>query len=201
MRDQAPNEHATDLALQAALGEFSAIRQRMDVFAQAQVAVFTTGITAAGVVAGLALDKHRLNLLLFISVLAPVLASTHSDLRNRIGDNGIYIGQALWPYIQSLTRDDLPSRSEHWETEVDRRLVLVGVIQAPALLLSMSVAVLVIRFGVLSEAHAEGYDVLWYLGAVLTTVSGVYTAGVYLTLRAGKAVEREVGSARESNQS
>jgi hypothetical protein len=186
-----PNERPTELALQAALAEFNGIRARMDVFSQAQVTLFTAGITAIGVIAGLALDKQKYNLLLFISIVAPVLVSTHSDLRNRIGMNGAYIRFKLWPYIVELTDPKLPSWEDQWRTKVDQRLVLLGVSQAPALLLSASVAVLVIRIGALSETHADGYGILWCFGVALTVLSSLYTLAVFHALRKPRQDERE----------
>jgi hypothetical protein len=165
----------------------------MDVFSQAQVTVFTAGVTAIGVIVGLALDKHNPNLLLFISVLAPVLVSTHTDLRNRIGENGAYIGTKLWPYIRRLSRSDLPSWEEHWEYRVNKYLILVGVSQAPALLLATSFAVLAIRSGVVLHGHHQsshgngGYVVLWGVGMSLSILSGGYTAAVLNALRGAKA--------------
>jgi hypothetical protein len=157
----------------------------MDVFAQAQMAVFTAGVTAIGVIAGLALQEGgNKNLLLFISVLAPILICTHSDLRNRIGQNGAYIGAKLWPYIQTLTDDSLPSWESKWEGGVNSLLVLVGVSQAVALLTLASVGALVARTHALSEHN--GYQYLWVGGALLTVLSVAYAAWVFISVKTAK---------------
>jgi hypothetical protein len=157
----------------------------MDIFAQAQMTVFTAGVTAIGVIAGLALkEKGNQNLLLFISVLAPILICTHSDLRNRIGQNGAYIGATLWPHIQTLTENNLPSWESSWESRVNSLLVLVGVSQAVALLTLASVGALVARMHALSEHN--GYQYLWVGGALLTVLSVAYAGWVFISVRAAK---------------
>lgn len=93
----------------------------MDVFAQAQVALFTAGVTAIGVLAGVAIGKDP-NLLLLVGIVAPVVLSTHTDLRYRIGQNGAYIGARLWPRVQDLSEPDLPAWEVEWESKMGGKL-------------------------------------------------------------------------------
>ena len=177
-------------ALQAALAEFSGIRARMDVFTQAQMAVLTVGVAAIGVIVGVALRQHgKRDLLLLISLLEPILICTHSDLRNRIGQNGAYIGATLWPHIRKLTEGGLPSWESSWvgRSKVNSFVALVGVSQGPALLAIASVGVLVVRAHALFQ-HND-YQYVWVGGALLTVLSIAYTGIAFFSV---KAAQREV---------
>lgn len=185
-RKASPEDEARARALQAALAEFTGLRARMDVFAQAQMAVLTAGVAAIGVIAGFALKEGaKKDLLLLISVLEPILICTHSDLRNRIGRNGAYIGAKLWPYIQELTDERLPSWESSWsESKFNNVLATVGVSQGAALLTTASVGVLVARAGALYQEN--GYQYVWVIGALLTVVSIIYTGCAFVSVKAAQ---------------
>ncbi len=166
-----------DKAVDAALAEFSVLRALMAVRFQIQIVLLTGALTAIGVIAGLALQRNgNTNLLLFVPVLASVVAVLHGEQRSRIGLNGRYIRDCLWPYLKAKTDPLLPSWERYWWEHSNRTIVAIGGVQAVGFLLLMSIVALIVR--VEAATAGTGYTVVWWLGAVLTVNSLVYSINV-----------------------
>lgn len=170
----AESQRGSDQAIDAALAEFAALRALMATRVQLQVALLTAALTATGVIASIALqhDGNR-NLLLFIPILASVVAIIHSDQRSRIGLSGRYIRDRLWPYIQAKTDPTLPSWERYWWEHSNKAAVLIGGAQAASMLVLVGALSLISRSD--AAMAGDGYTVLWWLGALLTISSVLYS--------------------------
>jgi hypothetical protein len=167
---------SSDRALQAALAEFTAIRSLMSMRFQTQVAVLSAGLTAIGVVAGLALQHGGdRRLLLLVPILASVVATIHTELRIRIHLHGRYVNEKLWPHVTRLTEDEhLPSWEVFWGDEAPRALMAVAGAQASGFLVMASIIALAATAG--SLGHNAAYTAIWATGVVMTGVGAVYAA-------------------------
>ncbi len=94
-----------DKVIDIALAEFIALRGLIATMYQMRLALLAGGLTAMGVVAGLALhqDSNR-NLLLLIPALAATTVMINSELGRRIRLNGRYIYTKLWPFFGKTCR-------------------------------------------------------------------------------------------------
>ncbi|HSZ06279.1 MAG TPA: hypothetical protein VK778_13915 [Solirubrobacteraceae bacterium] len=166
---------SSDRALQAALAEFTVIRSLMSMRFQTQIAVLSAGLTAIGVVAGLALQHGGdRRLLLLIPILASVVATINTELRIRIDLHGRYVNEKLWPYVARLTEDELPSWEVYWGDEAPRALMAVAGAQPSGFFVMASIITLAATAG--SLGHDAAYVAIWATGVVMTGVSAVYTA-------------------------
>jgi hypothetical protein len=165
---------SSDRALQAALAEFVAIRSLMSMRFQTQIAVLSAGLTAIGVVAGLALQRggdHRL--LLLVPILASVVATIHSELRIRIHLHGRYVCEKLWPHVKQLTEDEqLPSWEEFWGDEAPPVLMAVAGASASGFFVMASIVALGASVG--SLGHNAADITIWAIGVLMTVVGTVY---------------------------
>lgn len=196
MTDTIPDIN-TDKAIDAALAEFTALRSLMAIRFQIQVALLTGALTAIGVIAGIALQHDgNKDLLLFIPVLASVVAIIHGEQRGRIGLNGRYIRDRLWPYLKAKTDPLLPSWEQYWWEHSNRVIVAIGGVQAAGFLLLMSALALLVR--VETAISGDGYSVVWWLGLVLTVNSCIYSFNVAFRFTQDEA-QRTIGDTPAQN--
>ena len=196
MADTIPDIN-TDKAIDAAIAEFTALRSLMAIRFQIQVALLTGALTAIGVLAGIALQPDgNKDLLLFIPVLASVVAIIHGEQRSRIGLNGRYIRDCLWPYLKAKTDPVLPSWEQYWWEHSNRVIVAIGGVQAAGFLLLMSALALIVR--VETAISGDGYSVVWWLGFVLTVNSLIYSFNVVFRFTRDEA-QRTIGDTPAQN--
>lgn len=116
--DDEPAESQDDRLLRdratvdVALAEFNALRAELTTHMTGQNTMIGLGVTAIGVVVGLAFGgSGDRQLLAIVPIVASVIILTYCGEAYRIVSIGRYIRDVLWPFLSERTHDRLPS----WE--------------------------------------------------------------------------------------
>lgn len=150
--------------LDVELAEFNALRAESVAQQTAQAALIGVGLTALGVVFGLAAKQGGDNhLLLAVPPLAAIISLIHASVTFRIIRIGDYIRDELWPAIQSQV-GPVPS----WQAYLvarrqGRNTIVQGLLNDGPGMALMAVA------SVVAVAAVDDVDLLLRLGGVLCT--------------------------------
>ncbi len=165
---------SADRAVDVMLAEFNALRAEMVAYISAQAAVVGLGLTALGVITGLAVGKDGDDeLLLAIPPLVALIVLVHIAGTYRVAKIGDYIREKLWPHLEARV-GAIPS----WEICVaeqrSRRMAFVKavVVDFPAMALFLAASIIV-----LATAQSK-FEALWWLGAVVTAIAIVFPVAV-----------------------
>ena len=110
-----PGSASPDRAIDVLTAEFSALRAEIVARMTKQAAILGAGLTAIGVIAGLALQKDGdERLLLGVPVLAALINVLYAADGYRAAKMGEYMRVELWPQLRSLTGGSLTC----WEDTV-----------------------------------------------------------------------------------
>jgi hypothetical protein len=148
--------------LDVELAEFNALRAESVVQQTAQTTLVGVGLTALGVVFGLAVKKGGDNhLLLAVPPLAAIISLIHASVTFRIIRIGDYIRDELWPAIQGQV-GPVPS----WQAYLvarrqGRNIIVQGLLNDGPGMTLMAVA------SVGAVAAVDNIDLLLRLGGVL----------------------------------
>jgi hypothetical protein len=111
----ATGEPPEKLAVDVALAEFDALRAEITSRITTQAALVGVGLTALGVLIGLAVENDEQRLLLAVPPLALVINLQWSIENRQVALIGKHIRTRLWRYLQDNVDTKLPS----WEREMD----------------------------------------------------------------------------------
>jgi len=160
-------------AVDVAVAEFNALRAEINSRMTAQAALVGIGLTAVGVILGLAAGEDgNERLLLAIPAVALLVNTLSAAQTHRIHLLGAYIRRDLWTFLRDQVGD-----LKCWEDDVAGRrgsrlnAVVVLLIDAPALLLFVAASVLVL-------AVCERKDWLEWAGWAATVLAVAIPAGV-----------------------
>jgi hypothetical protein len=103
-------------AVDAAIAEFNALRAESLAHSQVRTTLFGAGLTAAGVIVGVAVKEKAQDLLFLVPFLASLIGLLYVGEDHKMWVLGQYVDETLWPYVQRRTDPKLPS----WEAEIRR---------------------------------------------------------------------------------
>lgn len=171
--DPIPTPERDRAGVDAALAEFNALRGELVAHSTGQTAILGLGLTAVGVVIGVAFgSSSRLILLAIVPILSAVVIVTYCGEAYRVITIGRYIKIELWPYLRTKSSERLPSWEEH---VVDAEKHWGSVVEYPVIGMFGLI-------GVGSVLLAEGMSVAAVVAEIVLVVAST-VAGVYLLNR------------------
>ena len=169
----APEAHpeTNSKLLDVALAEFKALRDEIGSRATSSHTLININVVASGVIGGLVVNNPgRVELLLLLPILSPVLGLLWLDHANNIRNIGDYINTTLRPLMASLL-DAESTAVLAWEEHVDqyerRALLRFLPLGVPVLVLFAAIP-LVSLARTAGDIGSSWQWVLWVGGALLT---------------------------------
>jgi hypothetical protein len=166
---------ASDRSIVGAIAEFTALRSLMAVRFQLQVAIVSLGVTAVGLVAGLAYRSvSDRGLLLLVPLIGSVTAALYCEQWARLRTAGFYIRDALWPYVQEISDPRMPSYEMFWDQAAAKGVAHLGTIAPPVLLVGLGWLALAESAHSAVSSGSASMGVAWLAGLVLTAIALTY---------------------------
>jgi hypothetical protein len=169
-----------DRAVDVALAEFNALRSEMVSRITTQAAVVGLGLTALGIIFGVAIKDGQGPLLLAVPPVALLVVMIYMAETFRCAVIGTYVRDKLWPFLQARAGDEtMPS----WEVEVASKGRPVEALAKALVIDFPAMAIFVVASGA-ALWWAPRFAFLWWLGCLMTLASMAVPAGLGLIIHA-----------------